>query len=89
MKLLLEYNEAQQCFHYNAFEETTLQFEKPLFTFGWKPICFISEHLAVDKKDKGFGKLLNKLADGKHSYQQIFEEVIKFIVVNDEPDEAK
>lgn len=80
-KIILEYNETQHCFHNNFFSGGKL--DKPLFSFGWKPICLIPQKYAVPSKDNGFDKLIESCVLHKLSFEDVYKKIIYFLIENE------
>ena len=80
-KYMVEYNETQELFHLNPFNEYTNDWEKPLFSYGWRPIC-----IANCKTDESLSKLLTFLdmhQMKKRSFEKVAVEVYDYLVRND------
>lgn len=82
MSYLLEYNESRGWFHFNYLEKD--DFHNILFSYSWRPITIVPDNLVAEEKDKGFGKLLDSLAEKGYPYERVAAAVYKFLLEIDE-----
>ena len=76
MALLLEYNEVSHQFHHNYYEPQKRGFSDQLFTNGWKPVCVLGDHYALDED---FRRMTNKLSEDGYTYERVCEEVLSLM----------
>lgn len=76
MVLLLEYNEKDHQFHHNYYDPQKRGFGDKLFTNGWKPVCVLGDHYALEES---FRKYTDKLSKDGSSYERVCEEVLGFV----------
>lgn len=76
MALLLEYNEVSHQFHHNYYDPQKLGFADKLFTNGWKPVCVLGDHYALEESFRKYTDMLSK--DGS-SYERVCERLLSLV----------
>ena len=76
MKILLEYSEKQNCFHYNYLESNG-SFHNRLFYNGYNPICIIDDKTEADK---GLSKLMDGIVKAKSSYETAAGAILLYLL---------
>lgn len=82
MKYLLEYNEEQGSFHYNSLNPDGT-WDQKVNSYGWVPICIITEKYAVEKDDNGFGDIMNRLAKKHSPVEAVYDQIYRFFLNDD------
>ena len=75
-RYMLEYNETQQLFHLNPFNEYTNDWEKPLYSNGWRPINIIAD----ESVNNDFLTFIDKLSGQNHSLEKVGFEVYNYLI---------
>lgn len=77
--VLLEYEEATGCFHYNTLSNGEMDY--PIFSNGYKPVTVIRRGVATDR---GFHALICDVIRNRYPYKDVVEKVVLWALNNQE-----